>query len=156
MYALNRTWDVPSDDGLEPLAPFQPVAHAPSVGHAMDGAWGPIAGAMTGVLIAALVMITGPFAVPLVYALGGTAAFAYLGTALVSARPGIALLDLAAAVIAIGITLTATGPVVSVLLVHVVWGIRRGAWPGAVPGRGFAMSWAAMHAMAALLLGFGT
>jgi hypothetical protein len=156
MYALNWTWDFSSEDGLEPLAPFQPATHAPSVGREMHGAWGPVAGAMTGVLIAALLMITGPFAVPMIYALGGTAAFAYLGTALVSARLGLALLDLAAAVAAVGITLTATGPAVSVLLVHVVWGILRGAWPGAVPGRGFAMSWAAMHATAALLLGFGT
>jgi len=155
MYALNWTRNLPVDDGLEPLAPVNAFAHAPSAARAMHGAWGPAAAAMAGLVIAVLVMLTGDLAAPLILALGGTAAFAYLGTALLSGRVGVAALDLTAAVAAAGIALAGAGPAVSALLVHVVWGILRGAWPGAAPGRGFAASWAALHATAALLLGFG-
>jgi hypothetical protein len=156
MYALNWTRDLAMDDGLEPLAPIDPPAQMAATGRVLHGALAPVTAAMGGVLVAILVIMTGPFADTLAVALGGTAALVYLGTALVSGRPAVAALDLAAATATTWIALAAAGPAVSVLLVHVLWAILRGAWPGAAPGRGFAASWAAMNAMAALLLGFGS
>ena len=153
MYALNWTRDVTVDDGLEPLAPFARPAVAPA--GALPGSWAPATAALGGLLIAVLIMLTGPFAQPLVLALGGGAAFVYLGTAMISGRPGAAALDLAAAVASAGVALAATGPVAGALLVHVVWGVLRGASSDAAPGRSFATSWAALHATAALFLGFG-
>lgn len=155
MYALNWTRDLAMDDGLEPLAPIDPPAQMAATGRVVHGALAPVTAAMGGVLVAMLVIMTGPFATTLAVALGGTAALVYLGTALLSGRPGVAALDLAAATATIWIALAAAGPAVSVLLVHVVWAILRGAWPGAAPGRRFAASWGAFHATAALLLGFG-
>ena len=155
MHALNWTPDLPMDDGLEPLAPIDPRAQMAATGRVLHGALAPVTAAVGGVLVAMLVIMTGPFANTLAVALGGTAALVYLGTALVSGRPAVAALDLAAATATTWIALAAAGPAVSVLLVHVLWAILRGAWPGAVPGRRFAASWAAFHATAALLLGFG-
>lgn len=155
MYALNHTWEHAGDDGLEPLAPFHPATHGNTARRAIHGAWAPAGGATAGVLIAVLFLLTRPFASTLVLAMGGTAAFVYLGTALVSGRPGAASLDLGAALTAFGVALAAVGPAVSALLVHVVWGILRGASHGTAPGRSFAAAWAALHATAALLLGFG-
>lgn len=155
MYALNWNRDFTADDGLAPLASSNTRPRAPGAALAMQTAWAPAAAGGAGVLIAVLIMLAGPFAGPLVLALGGSAGFVYLGTALVSGRAGVAALDLGAAVAAIGIAVTAPGPAVSALLVHAVWGILRGALPGASPGRSFAASWAALHATAALLLGFG-
>jgi hypothetical protein len=156
MHALNLDWPREfADDGLEALAPVS----RPSVTHTRNSAApatrGPAAAAMAGVLIAVLAMLAAPFTAPLVLALGGAAGLLYLGTAMVSGRLDAAALDLAAAAAAIGVAVTGAGPAVSALLVHVVWGVLRGALPGASPGRCFTASWAAMHAMAALLLGFG-
>jgi len=155
MHALNWTRELAPHDGLEPLAPITPAAHLAASERVVHGALAPVTAAMGGVLVAMLVIMTGPFADTLAVALGGTAALVYLGTAAISGRPGVAALDLAAATAATWIALAAAGPAVSVLLVHVVWAILRGAWPGAAPGRRFAVSWAAFHATAALLLGFG-
>lgn len=153
MYALNWTRDFTTDDGLEPLGPLPSLAVAPA--HPVQAAWAPAVAALGGLAIAVLLMLTGPHAPSLVMALGGTAAFIYFGTALVSGHPGAAALDLAAAVATFVIVLAAAGPPVTALLVHVVWGILRGAWPGAAPGRAFVTSWTALHATAALFLGFG-
>lgn len=158
MHALNLNWtrEFTADDGLEALAPLSRATREPSRVVAAPDGRGPAAAAVAGLLIAVLAMLAAPFTGPLVLALGGAAAFVYLGTALVSARLDAAMLDITAAVAAIGIAVTGAGPVISVLLVHVVWGVLRGALPGgASPGRRFAASWAAMHAVAALLLGFG-
>ena len=155
MYALNWTRDLTVDDGLAPLAPIDPRAHMAATGRVLHEALAPVTAAVGGVFVAMLLIMTGPFADTLAVALGGTAALVYLGTALISGRPGAAALDLGAATATAWIALAAAGPAVSVLLVHVVWGILRGAWPGAAPGRRFAVSWAAFHATAALLLGFG-
>ena len=161
MYALNLNWtrEIDADDGLEALAPISLAAPGPArmrTAHAGHGsAAGAMAGAMAGVLVAVLTMLAAPMTPALVLALGGAAGFVYLGTALVSGRLDAALLDLVAAGAAIGIAVTGTGPAVSALLVHVVWGVLRGALAGAAPGRRFTTSWAAMHAVAALLLGFG-
>jgi hypothetical protein len=154
MYALNWTREFTADDGLEPLSPLPLPAAAPALPERT--AWVPAVAALGGLAIAVLIMLTGPLAQPLVLALGGTAGFVYLGTALISARPGAAALDLVAAAASAGIALAAAGPAASVLLVHVVWGVLRSARPEAAPGRVFATSWAALHATAALFLGFGT
>ena len=156
MYALNWNRDFTAEDGLVALAPFDP--HAGTAGAlrgAVHSSWAPAVAGGGGVVVAALIMLAGPFAGPLVLALGGSAGFVYLGTALVSGRLGVAAFDLGAAVAAIGIAVAAPGPAISALLVHAVWGILRSALPGAAPGRCFAASWAAFHATAALLLGFG-
>lgn len=157
MYALT-CWktDFTADDGLEVLAP---VASASPTSAGIDTvmeAWRPAGGAALGVALAVLITFAGALAGPLTLALGGGAAFVYLGTAMISGRAGAAALDLAAAVAAVWLALAAAGPAVSALLVHVVWGVLRGACPDAAPGRSFAMSWAAMHAVAALLLGLGS
>ncbi|HRP86733.1 MAG TPA: hypothetical protein PLS34_04340 [Gammaproteobacteria bacterium] len=156
---LNWTRELTADDGLDALSPLAPVAVAvavePARARAARAGLGPATGAMAGVLVAVLAMLAAPMTQPLIFALGGAAGFVYLGTALVSGRLDAALLDLAAAAAAIGIAVTAAGPAVSVLLVHVVWGVLRGALVGAAPGRRFTTCWAAMHAVAALLLGFG-
>ncbi len=158
MHALNLNWtrEFTADDGLEALAPLSRAALEPTRVTATHAGRGPAIAALAGLLIAVLIMLAAPFTASLVLALGGAAAFVYLGTALVSARLDAATLDLGAAAAAIGLAVTGAGPAVSVLLVHVVWGVLRGALPGAAPGRRFAASWAAMHAVAALLLGFGT
>jgi hypothetical protein len=155
MYALNFNWHQRSatDDGLEALAPVrasQPRAPAMARGGV------PAAAAVGGIGIAVLITLTGAFAESMILALGGTAALLYLGTAMVAGRAGPALLDVSAAVGALWVAVAATGPAISVLLVHVIWGVLRGAWPGTAPGRTFAAAWAAMNAMAALLLGFGS
>lgn len=155
MYALNWIRDLAADDGLAPLAPFAPRAHTRAAVQAVCSTWAPAAAGGAGVLIASLIMLAGPFAASLILALGGSAGFVYLGTALLSGRVGVAALDLGAAVAAIGIAVAAPEPAVSALLVHAVWGILRGALPGAAPGWSFAASWAAFNATAALLLGFG-
>lgn len=155
MYALNWTREFTADDGLEPLAPFTASTPVQAATQSTPGAWTVAAAALGGLLIAVLIMLAGPFARPLVLALGGAAGFIYLGTALISGRAGPAALDLAAAIATLGIVVAAAGPAVSALLVHVVWGVLRGAWPGAAPGRDFATAWAALHATAALFLGFG-
>lgn len=157
MQALNLNWTREStlDDGLEALAPLTHAAPGPARARAALAGHGPAAGVMAGVLIAVLTMLAAPMTQPLVLALGGTAAFVYFGTALVAGRLAAALLDLAAAGAAISIAVAGAGPAVSALLVHVVWGVLRGALAGASPGRRFTTSWAAMHAVAALLLGFG-
>lgn len=149
MYTLNLNTQLAADDGLEPLAPM------PAVRLATRRALGPAGAAAGGVLLAALIALAGPFAASLVLALGGTAALVYLGTAMVSGSWRAAALDLSAAFTAAGIAAAAAGPAVSALLVHALWGILRGACPNAAPGRRFAGSWAAFHATAALLLGFG-
>jgi hypothetical protein len=154
MYTPNWLYASQADDGLEPLAPVP--AAAPSTPGITAQALAPVLAAASGVLIAALILLTGAPAPTLTIALGGAAALAYLGTALLAARPGVAVLDLGAALGAAGLAIFATGPAVSALLVHAVWGILRGSGSGAAPGRCFATSWAAFHATAALLLGVGT
>jgi hypothetical protein len=151
MYALNFNWHPRSatDDGLEALAPHP---QAPAV--VRGGV--PAAAAVAGIGVAVLITLTGAFAESVILALGGTGALLYLGTAMVAGRAGPALLDLSAAVAALWVAVAAAGPAISVLLVHVIWGVLRGALPGAAPGRNFAAAWAAMNAMAALLLGFGS
>jgi hypothetical protein len=149
MYALNLNTHLAADDGLEPLAPM------PAVRRATHRTAGPAVAAAGGVLLAALIALAGPFAASLVLALGGTAALVYLGTAMVSGSWRAAALDLGAAFTAAAVAATAAGPAVSALLVHALWGILRGACPKAAPGHRFAGSWAAFHASAALLLGFG-
>jgi hypothetical protein len=155
MYALNfRCPPEPVPyDGLEALAPVQ-VPLRRNVARSRGGRLA--AAAVVGVGIAVLITLAGTFAAPLILALGGASAFLYLGTAAISGRVWPALLDLSAGVAAIWIAISATGPAISVLLVHVVWGVLRGALPGVAPGRSFAASWAAMNAIAALLLGFGS
>lgn len=155
MYALNWTLDFTADDGLEPLAPLSPPMQGSLPVRPAYAAAGVFGAATSGLLIAVLVTLTGAQAPSLVLALGGVSGFMYLGTALVSGRPGPATLDLLTAGATFAIVLTAAGPAVTALLVHVVWGILRGAWPAAAPGRSFATCWAALNATAALLLGFG-
>jgi hypothetical protein len=156
MYAYSCWKTDAADDGLEALAPVAAVPRTAAGIETLVDAWRPAGGAAIGVGLAVLITLAGALAESLILALGGAAAFVYLGTALISGRAGAAMLDLTAAVAAAWLALAATGPAVSVLLVHVVWGVLRGAWPGAAPGRSFAMSWAAMHAVAALLLGLGS
>jgi hypothetical protein len=155
MYALNFRCppDSVAHDGLEALAPIRaPVRQ--TVARPRGGRLA--TAAVAGVGIAILITLSGAFAEPLILALGSASAFLYLGTAAISGRMGPAALDVSAAVAAIWIAVAASGPAISVLLVHVVWGVLRGAWPGVAPGRSFAASWAALNAMAALLLGFGS
>jgi hypothetical protein len=157
MHAVPFNWPqrYALDDGLEALAPLAPGLPASNPAIARRAVWVPAAAAVAGIIVAVLITLSGSMAHPLVLALGATAAFLYAGTAMISAHPGAAALDVAAAVAAVGIAVTGAGPAVSVLLVHVVWGLLRGAWPGRAPGRRFAAAWAAFHATAALLLGFG-
>lgn len=143
------------DDGLEAIAPLASGPPASTLALAPPALWAPAAAAAAAVLVAVLVTLSGAMATPLVLAMGATAAFLYVGTATLSAHPGAAALDVAAAVAAVGVAVTGAGPAVSVLLVHVVWGLLRGAWPGKAPGRHFVAAWASFHATAALLLGFG-
>jgi hypothetical protein len=159
MYALNWSRASNIDDGLEPLAPLPAQVAAPGgekMGETARQTLAPAYAAAGGALAAALILLTGPFAPALTMALGGAAALAYLGTALIAARAGAAALDLGAAAGAAATAMLALGPAVSALLVHAVWGILRSSGPAIAPGRCFAMSWAAFHATAALLLAVGT
>jgi hypothetical protein len=155
---MHSCWraDFTADDGLEAIAPLAAIPRTSAGIEALVDCWRPAGGAALGVGLAVLISLAGVYAEPLILALGGAAAFVYLATALISGRAGPAALDLTAATAAAWLALAATGPAVSALLVHVVWGVLRGAWPGVAPGRSFAMSWAAMHAVAALLLGLGS
>jgi hypothetical protein len=58
------------DDGLEPLAPIDPPAQMAATGRVLHGALAPVTAAMGGVLVAMLVIMTGPFADTLAVALG--------------------------------------------------------------------------------------
>jgi hypothetical protein len=153
MQTLNWADGFASYDGLEPLAPVP--APAPDVLRIAGGALTPLAAAAGGVVAAALITLTGAPGL-LAAALGGTAALLYLGTALLARRHASRLIDLLAAVTAVGIAVAAPAAAISALLVHTLWGTLRGAWPEESPGRHFAMAWAAFHATAALLLGLAS
>jgi hypothetical protein len=155
MFAFNGYRDCLADDGPEPIPPLAQVGAARGSLRGFRDIQGPLAGVIAGGLIAILLLLAGPAAQALVLALGGTAALLYLGTALLSGRRIVMALDLGAAAAAAGIALAAPSPAVTVLLVHVVWGILRGSWPEAAPGRRFATAWAALNASAVLLFGLG-
>jgi hypothetical protein len=149
MKALDWNRPYTGYDGLEALAPSPQTIRLPAV----DCALAPTAAAAAGVLAAALILLSGNAAGGLIAALGGVSALLYLGTALLAARTAPALLDLTAGIAALVVSVSQPAAAVSGLLVHAVWGILRGAWPGIAPGRRFAASWAAFHATAGLLLG---
>ena len=112
------------------------------------------AAAAAALLALAVISLAGSAAVNLFTVIGATAALLYIGAAIVSGRPLVAALDLCAGVATIGIAVTATQPLLPMLIVHLLWGGFRQGWPAASPGRSFVAGWTAFYGAAALLLVF--
>ena len=147
MFALDYTQRTAVEDGLEPLAPAPARIPMARLEKALAPAWWLAAA----VVVTIALQLAGPAGEAAVSALAGTAALVYLGTATIAGRPGIAMLDLAAAVAAAGLAIAGTAPA-TVMGVHVLWGALRISSPAA-PGRGLAAGWSAFFGAQAVLLG---
>ncbi|MEJ2515376.1 MAG: hypothetical protein P8080_09020 [Gammaproteobacteria bacterium] len=106
-----------------------------------------------GVLATAALRLAGPAGELALQALAGTAALVYLGTAVISGRPGVALLDLATAALVVGLAAGTAVNASTVMMVHVLWGILRGPMAPAGSGRTFTSAWSLFFAAVALLAG---
>ena len=146
MLALDCTHRIAVDDGLDALA----LAPTRTVRPRLDRALGPALWLAAAVAVAVVLRLAGGAGDLAAGALAGTAALVYLGTAVTSGRPGIALLDLSAALAAGGLAVSGAAPA-TVMGVHVLWGALRAGWNGS--GGSLATGWAAFFGAQAVLLG---
>ncbi|MGB5209349.1 MAG: hypothetical protein WBO47_06560 [Gammaproteobacteria bacterium] len=89
-------------------------------------------------------------------ALAGSAVLVYLGTAFLSARPGLAVFDISTGIAALWLVTTTGSPhsIAAAFIVHALWGILRGAI-GVNESPQLLSNWTAFSSAMALLLLIG-
>ena len=87
-------------------------------------------------------------------AVGATACLVYGGTAVISGRVSLVLIDLAAALLVLGLVASVVGPA-GAFAAHALWGAFRMSVDSAGPGRRFVTAWSVFFAASAVFAGLG-